>query len=212
MTERDEHGLSAAPPARPKPAQLGGKPGSRPTALPSPKGSTGRPCVQEAALRPRRRGQRSRKATFPPPGLSDGPQATRPHTSSGSGPWASSATAHLLTGTSITGHSGLKQGWGTTAFKQIKTPFKIAPSRRCGQRLSHTNSHGPQPRQPPTKWQLSATARLSAGAGGEEPRGACRERHGRGEQARRAEVRHTERKCVTRSGSVLGRRGDGCGP
>lgn len=143
------------------------------------------------------RGAVEERAAFPPPEPRDAPHPTRsPRVSSGSGLRASSAAAHLLAGTSLAGHGGLKQGWGATAPQQIKTPFKSAPSRRrhCGQLLGRTNRHGPQLQQ---RYQQNGSAappaRLSAvagGGGGEEPRGACRERPGRGERARVAEVRH----------------------
>lgn len=150
------------------------------------------------------RGAVEERAAFPPPEPRDAPHPTRsPRVSSGSGLRASSAAAHLLAGTSLAGHGGLKQGWGATAPQQIKTPFKSAPSRRrhCGQLLGRTNRHGPQLQQ---RYQQNGSAappaRLSAVAGGGRGGGAARGMPGTAGEGREsarsgsaphgAEVRH----------------------
>lgn len=214
MNERNSGEWASAQRLRLAPSQSplsrAGRPGRHPAALPPAGSAGGRPrsrAAGGAGSRPPAvplRGAVEERAAFPPPEPRDAPHPTRsPRVSSGSGLRASSAAAHLLAGTSLAGHGGLKQGWGATAPQQIKTPFKSAPSRRrhCGQLLGRTNRHGPQLQQ---RYQQNGSAappaRLSAvagGGGGEEPRGACRERPGRGERARVAEVRHMERKCAT---------------
>lgn len=150
------------------------------------------------------RGAVEERAAFPPPEPRDAPHPTRsPRVSSGSGLRASSAAAHLLAGTSLAGHGGLKQGWGATAPQQIKTPFKSAPSRRrhCGQLFGRTNRHGPQLQQ---RYQQNGSAappaRLSAVAGGGRGGGAARGMPGTAGEGREsarsgsaphgAEVRH----------------------
>lgn len=158
MNERNSGEWASAQRLRLAPSQSplsrAGRPGRHPAALPPAGSAGGRPrsrAAGGAGSRPPAvplRGAVEERAAFPPPEPRDAPHPTRsPRVSSGSGLRASSAAAHLLAGTSLAGHGGLKQGWGATAPQQIKTPFKSAPSRRrhCGQLLGRGRLPGDVP-------------------------------------------------------------------